>query len=149
MRTLIATPVLALLLLGGCAQPQYLVSEQTSAVPVAGTHRMALHVDDRFSATQRNEIIAGVGDWNRTQSGTVGFDVDDVKEGRAQPGSWTITQPSGLELAQSDEWRPEPLAVTRRFAGGGGSIEVFPNRLGSHNLRSVVASELGSALGAR
>ncbi len=147
MRPFIVTPVLALLLLGGCAQPQYLFSEETSAMPVGGARIMSVHVDDNFSATQRAEIIAGVRDWNRTQSGAVHLEV--VRAGSAEPGSWTITRPNGHELARSDEWRPEPRAITRRFAEGGGSIEVFPNRLGSHDLRSVVADELSGALGAR
>jgi hypothetical protein len=141
MRTLLATPLLAMLLLGGCAQPQYLLTEQT-ATPVAGAQRISLNIANDFSADERREIIAGIGDWNRTRSGAVRFDIDILTEGTRQPGGWTITQPSGLEIAPSDEWRPEPRAITRRFANGGGAIQVFPNRLGTHSLRSVVAKQL-------
>jgi hypothetical protein len=141
MRTLLATPLLALLFLGGCTQPQYLLTEHTET-PVAGAQRISLNIANDFSADERRGIIAGIGDWNRSRSGDGRFDIDILTEGTRQPGGWTITQPSGLDLAPSDEWRPEPRAITRRFANGGGSIVVFPNRLGTHSLRGVVANEL-------
>jgi len=148
MRPLYATPLLFLALLGGCAQPQYILSEQTAATAVAGTQRISLHIGSGFSASEQDKIMAGVRDWNSAQKGNVRIDVAVLTGDATESGGWTIFRPSGRIYATSDEWRPEPLAVTQRAAGGGGSIVVFPDRLGSHDLRSIVANELGVAFGA-
>ena len=75
MRALVATSVLALALLAGCAQPQYLFSEPATAPPTAGTQAIPLHIGSDFSTFEQDKILAGVHDWNSGQKGDLRLDV--------------------------------------------------------------------------
>lgn len=151
MRSLIVAPLLGLSLLGGCAQPQYMFSEQAGSAPSAATSsaragRVFLHVDNGFSILEQGQILAAAREWNSARNGPVRIDV--ATSGSAEAGAWTIRQPDGKVLdGASDEWRPQPVAVIERDSAGGGSIVLYTNRLGHRDLRTVVAQELGVALG--
>lgn len=151
MRAIISAPLVGLSLLGGCAQPQYLLSElpPTVARPanpngVVRPH-VALRIGNGFAAGDEAKIIAAVGDWNR--NGAVRFDIAPQTYSDAEPGAWTILKPDPLVLAETDEWRVEPVAVTRRFSSGGGSIVVNVNRLGARDLRGIIVQQLRVASG--
>jgi hypothetical protein len=147
MRPIISAPLIVLLLLGACAEPQHLLSEAPAAVvepaSLNGVARrpVALHIGNGFSADQESKIIAAVGDLNR--NGTIRFDVARRTYSAAEPGAWTIMKPDPA-VYTSDEWRVEP-ALTRRFSSGGGSIVVNVDGLGARDLRGIIVRELGAA----
>ena len=148
MRPLIASSLLGLFLVGGCAQPQYLLTERIDQPATTEPYtrngvvpqRVSLHIGNGFSPAEQAKIIAAVAQWN--QSGAVRFDVDAQTYGSAEPGVWSIMKPDPNVYAASDVWRVEPIAVTRRFATSGGSIVVNVDRLGSRDLRGVIVKEL-------
>ena len=148
MRPLIASPLLGLLLLGGCGQPQHLLSEPPGATalasPSSSTQGVPLHIGNGFTSEEEAQIAAAAGDWNRR--GTVRFDLARQTYNGVQPGVWTILKRNPAEMASTDEWRVAPIAVTQRYVQGGGTIVVDTNRLGNRDLRTVLAREMDAAM---
>jgi hypothetical protein len=160
MRALIAAaPLLAFLLMGACTEPEVLFSERTdpAALAEAGPSSVAqrqvpLHIVDGFSDEQEAKIIAAVIDWNRNAA--VRFDLAALNYSRAEPGAWSVVKLDDAvgrsvddSVSISSGRGLEPAAVTCRSSAGSGSIIVYVNRLGSRDLRAVIAQELAVASG--
>ena len=149
MRSLIAAPVLGLLLMGGCSPPQHILSEPTgssaTASPSIGlAQSVPLRIGNGVRPDEEAQIVAAIGDWN--QRGAVRLELAPRTSNGGQPGSWTILKRDPAEFASSDEWRVKPIAITQRYAQGGGTIVVDTNRLGNRDLRAVLAGEMNAAL---
>src|SRR5690349_8204982 len=102
----VVAPLLGLSLLGGCSQPQYLLSERTDAAPLATTsdlrdiparytqHAPAtsvaqvvnLQIDEKFTDIERAKILSAVREWNHVLNGAARLDVVST----AAPGGWTV-----------------------------------------------------------
>ena len=171
MRALIAAPLLSLSLLGGCAQPQYLLSERTDAAPLATTSSLRdvparytnhpaaalaptkvvrLRIDPKFSAEDQAKILAAVLEWNHVLNGSARFDI--VAAPAPAPVDWMVAM-SPLGVLPSEYDNPQPLALNVRVGKNSGMIIVYANRLKdptphrNQDMRGVMVHELGVALG--
>jgi len=169
---LLSLPLLCFFLLGGCAQPEYLLSERTDPAPAATTSTLrdvparytdhaasmakteivALHIGEALTADENAGILAAVNEWNHVLNGAVRFDISPTVGGPAQPGAWLVML-AKTPWKISEQNNPQSLATTLRFPSGGGLIVVYASRLhderliGNHSLRGVMVHELGVALG--
>jgi hypothetical protein len=164
MRTLVAAvPLLALSLLGfsllgGCAQPRYLLSERTDPAPAATTSSLrdvparytnhapsaakteiiSLHIGEALTEDENAQIVAAVGEWNHVLNGAVRFDFSPAAAIRydfsptagspAQPEVWLVTL-AKTPWEISEQNNPQSLATTLRLPSGGGLIIVYASRL--------------------
>src|SRR5476649_230190 len=107
---LLSLPLLCFSFLGGCAQPQYLLSERTDAAPAATTSILrdvparytnhpastakteivSLHIGAALTDDENTHILAAVNEWNHVLNGAVRFDVSPTVGGPTQPGAWLI-----------------------------------------------------------
>ncbi len=175
MRALIAAPLLGLSLLGGCAQPQYLLSERTDPAPTATTDSLrdvrarytdhaastaktevvSLHLGNPVTADEKIRIVAAIDEWNHVLNGAARFDLSPTVGGATDPGAWRIMMIKTPWKIQEQN-NPQPLSSVFRLPTGGGLIMIYGNRLedpavvdfGDHSLRGVMVHELGIVLGA-
>ena len=159
-------PLLALTLLSGCLEPEYLTTrtpsepsalEETASLRDAGlqytshpaaTARpeiVALIVAETFSLHERAKILRGVNEWNVALNGFVRFEI--VSGGKkATTGAtehWTITSKQGGQNFDT----ATTLAATYPAAGIGGLMVIHVSRIGRRDLGGVVMHELGHVLG--
>ena len=158
--------LLVLPLLGGCLEPEYLVTrppsepsalEETASLRDAGLHYtsrpggalrseiVSLMVTDTFSLHERAKILRAVNEWNVVLNGFVRFEImpagNDATSGAHQ--HWVITSKQGGQstgLATT-------LAATSPVADVGGLMVIYVERIGRRDLGGVVMHELGHVLG--
>jgi hypothetical protein len=158
--------LLVLPLLGGCLEPEYLMTrppsepsalEETASLRDAGLHYtsrpgaalrseiVSLMVTDTFSLHERAKILRAVNEWNVVLNGFVRFEImpagNDATSGAHQ--HWVITSKQGGQstgLATT-------LAATSPVADIGGLMVIYVERIGRRDLGGVVMHELGHVLG--
>jgi hypothetical protein len=156
-------PLLFLLMLGGCLDPDYLVTSIGSFAaeeaanlhehePHYTSHRAAaaepeivrLAIDDQFTLYERAKILRAVNEWNHVLNGFVRFDIDPAGQGQV----WAIAAVRG--------GRPPPvdgvivghaLAATQAVPPFGGAVIVYVDRVRGYDLASIMRHELGHVLG--
>jgi hypothetical protein len=157
--------LLALPMLGGCVESNYLVTASPAHGAVASgvdslapptrtytTHRAApvgkpevvrLRLDDAFVPFERAKILFAVNEWNHVLNGYVRLDIVS-RPGAGLAQAWSILPARGTGPARGSS---EALAVTQPLPPGGGLVIVFVDRLGSRDLGGVLLHELGHVLG--
>ncbi len=170
MRSPIATSLLLLSLLGGCAQPGSIVADVAADLPAARgidalrasdpnytRHRAAtveaqvvqLAMTGPFTAYDRGKILRAVNEWNVVLNGFVRFEIGS--DFSAPPSSkqprqaWIIAAVPG---GQSTVFGSSvTLASTEALGSVGGLMNVYVDRVGRRDLGGVVMHELGHVLG--
>jgi hypothetical protein len=106
---------------------------------------VVLQVDGPFDSDDRAKIVLAIDEWNHALNGYVRFDV--APPGAWRPQAWAIRSEKG-GTPQAPDAAGQPLSFTQAgFAGVGGRVVVYVDRIGTRDLRGVVLHELGHVLG--
>lgn len=148
------------------AGPQYLYSESSvspaPAIPsalkdvhanaAATAQVLTLRIDDTFTAIERGKIESAVNEWNYALNGAARFDFvsQPAGEGSASP-TWLIrADRNNVSTPNYYHRKGQRLAVTAKFAWGGGLMMFYTNRTdraGRYDLHGIALYELGFVLG--
>jgi hypothetical protein len=159
-------PLLALPLLSGCLEPEYLSTRRPGqpllleataslrdagppytrhASPAGRSEVFSLILADTFSLHQRAKILRAINEWNVALNGLIRFEIVPER-GTPSPGArehWVITSKQGLHGTGSST----ALAATYFATGVGGMVAIYVDRIGRRDLGGVVMHELGHVLG--
>jgi hypothetical protein len=106
---------------------------------------VALQIEDSFAAQDGAKVLQAVEEWNLALNGHVRFDV--VAAGGWRARAWTI-RPERGGRPEAPDGSGQPLSFTQAgFAGIGGRMIIYVDRIGTRDLRGVVLHELGHVLG--
>ncbi len=171
MRLRLVAAILTMLL-GGCGQSDYLVSDGRELPPQGGaglarytTHIstvtsvevIAIRIDPFFAADERARILSAIGHWNYALNRYIRFDptIGPLNTGTRDATAptewptyaWTIVSARGGALSDSARRLGYPLAGTIPGNSSRGMVLVYVDRFYRRDLAAVVLHELGHVLG--
>ena len=169
----LATSLLTLVLLGGCAEPDHPATEAPSALtsasnPTGGLRSSALvytshqalkaepevvsiDIADGFTLAQRAKILRAVNEWNYVLNGVVHLDIVSAPAG-GEPAvprlrRWVVMPVHGVVPQVMRDKFGDMLALTVGKPSTGGLVFVYVDRLWLADVGGVMRHELGHVLG--